>query len=250
MALLPARTALEREHLERAKRRLDTLALYPEPVRMGRVRIVSVPWLFAVPGFRRFFGYEFGPLILVKRPIEQISNDLVTHELTHVWQDQHVRVRMWLSYLRGYKDNPYEIEAREAVAATREVTGPGGDEALECERTSLTPRAANEVEPAGFEPATSACKRGALPTELWPLAPDCRSRCERITAQAVPRGEVMAETETATETAETEETDRSAEATEGRPRQRRPRAGRRPASAPRSRTSTSSATTSTRPPTT
>ena len=121
MALIPPPTALEREHLARAKRRLDTLALYPEPVRMGRVRVLSVPRLFEIPGFRRFFGYELGPLILVRRPIEQISNDLVTHELVHVWQDQHRRLRMWLSYLRGYRENPHEVEAREAVAATREV---------------------------------------------------------------------------------------------------------------------------------
>ena len=121
MALIPPPTALEREHLARAKRRLDTLALYPEPVRMGRVRVLSVPRLFAAPGFRRFFGYELGPLILVRRPIEQISNDLVTHELVHVWQDQHRRLRMWLSYLRGYGENVHEVEAREAVAATRKV---------------------------------------------------------------------------------------------------------------------------------
>ncbi len=73
MALIPPPTAREREHLARAKRRLDTLTLYPDPVRMGRVRIVSVPWLFA------------------------------------------------MSYLRGYRENPHEVEAREAVAATREV---------------------------------------------------------------------------------------------------------------------------------
>lgn len=121
LPLLPPMSDVERRHLVRAKRRLDTLDLYPTPVRMGRVRILSVPWLFRVPGFRRFFGYELGALILVRRSIQEISNDLVTHELVHVWQDQHRRLRMWLSYLRRYRENPHEVEAREAVAATRHL---------------------------------------------------------------------------------------------------------------------------------
>lgn len=112
---------VERAHLRRAARRLATLGFYPRPVRMRHVRILHTPWLFRVPGFRRFVGYEAGPLIFVRRPIAEVSNDLVTHELCHVWQDQHRRVRMWLSYLRGYRDNPHEIEARRAASATRDV---------------------------------------------------------------------------------------------------------------------------------
>jgi hypothetical protein len=113
---------LERAHLARAARRLATLALYPEPVRMRNVRILPAPRLFRIPGFRRFHGYEVGPLILVRRPLEAVSNDLVTHELCHVWQDQHRRVYMWLSYLwQGYRRNEHEIEARRATAATRHV---------------------------------------------------------------------------------------------------------------------------------
>ena len=102
-----------------AKARLDRLALYREPVRMRHVRILSVPWLFRVPGFRRFHGYEIGPLILVRRPLEEVSEDLVVHELCHVWQHQHRPLFMWLSYLwQGYRDNEHEIEAREAVRKT------------------------------------------------------------------------------------------------------------------------------------
>ena len=42
------------------------------------------------------------------------------HELCHVWQDQHQRLRLWTSYLiKGYRNNPHEIEARRAVAETR-----------------------------------------------------------------------------------------------------------------------------------
>ena len=107
--------------LRRAKARLDTLALYPRPVSLRRVRIWHVPWLFRLPWFRRFAGYTMWPLILLRRPLRESSDDLVCHELCHVWQMQHRPVRMPLSYLhRGYSANPYEVEARAAVDATRE----------------------------------------------------------------------------------------------------------------------------------
>ena len=113
------RADLERDHLARAARRLDSIGLH---VDMRRVRILHAPWLFRIPGFRRFGGYEIGPLIFVKRPLAQVSNDLITHELTHVWQDQNRRVRMWLSYLwQGYRNNEHEVQAREAAAGTRGV---------------------------------------------------------------------------------------------------------------------------------
>jgi len=106
--------------LRRAKARLDTLAYYPKPVDLRRVRILHWPWLFRLPWFRRFDGYTMWPLILLRRPLGEASDDLVCHELCHVWQMQHLPVRMPLSYLyRGYSENPYEVEAREAVLATR-----------------------------------------------------------------------------------------------------------------------------------
>ena len=115
-------TELERAHLARAHRRLAALALYPRPLNMRHVRILHTPWLFRIPGFRRFHGYECGPLIFVLRPLSEVSNDLIVHELCHVWQDQHRRTRMWLSYLwQGYAHNEHEIEARYAAAATRHV---------------------------------------------------------------------------------------------------------------------------------
>ena len=83
---------------------------------IARVRIFTTPWLFRIPGFRRFTGYEFGPLILIKRPLAQTSDDLIVHELCHVWQSQHRHIRMWLSYLyQGYRNNPHEVEARAAA---------------------------------------------------------------------------------------------------------------------------------------
>jgi len=114
---------VERAHLARARRRLATLDFHPRPVRLRHVRVLHAPWLFRLPWFRRFVGYECGPMIFVRRPLGEISNDLVTHELCHVWQDQNRRAWMWLSYLwQGYRDNEHEIEARAAVRRTRAVT--------------------------------------------------------------------------------------------------------------------------------
>jgi hypothetical protein len=115
------RSHLEAAALRRAKARLDRLDLYPTPVRIDHVRILHVPWLFRAPWFRRFRGYEVGPLILLKMPLAQAPEDLIVHELCHVWQDQHRRLRLWTSYLyRGYRNNPHEVEARRATASTRE----------------------------------------------------------------------------------------------------------------------------------
>ena len=110
---------VEREHLRRARRRLAARGLHP---RMRHVRVVHAPWFFRVPGLRRFAGYEIGPLILVRHPLEEVSNDLVTHELCHVWQDQQRRLYLWLSYLwQGYRGNEHEVQAREVAARTRDV---------------------------------------------------------------------------------------------------------------------------------
>jgi hypothetical protein len=114
------RSARETELLRAAAGRLHGLPLYPAAVRTRHVRVVSAPWLFGLPWFRRFAGYACPPLILVRRPLDQVSEDLITHELVHVWQDQHRRLRLWLSYLwQGYRLNEHEVEAREAVRRTR-----------------------------------------------------------------------------------------------------------------------------------
>jgi hypothetical protein len=115
-----ARAAVEVAALERAKARLDRLGYHRRPVRTGRVRIVHAPWLFRLPWFRRFHGYAARPLILIRHPLAEVSDDLIVHELCHIWQQQHGYLRMSLSYLtRGYADNPNEVEARRAVDATR-----------------------------------------------------------------------------------------------------------------------------------
>jgi hypothetical protein len=104
--------------LIRAKARLDTLDLYPRPVRIEPVRILVLDWLFRLPWFRRFDGYTMWNLILLRSARLMADEDLVCHELCHVWQMQHHPVLMPLSYLRlGYADNPYEVEARRAAAS-------------------------------------------------------------------------------------------------------------------------------------
>ena len=111
-------TPEHRAALERAKARLDRLDLYPRAVRLRRVRVLAVPWLFRLPWFRRFDGYALHATILLRRA--DATDDLIVHELCHVWQMQHHPLRMPLSYLRsGYERNRYEREARSAVDATR-----------------------------------------------------------------------------------------------------------------------------------
>jgi hypothetical protein len=113
--------------LSRAKARLDRLDYYPRPVRLERVRALVVPWFFRLPHFRRYTGYTLWRTILFaqRRP----SDDLVTHELCHVWQVQHRPWHVTFKHLTTrYRRNPYEIEARRAVAETR-AEGPASDAA-------------------------------------------------------------------------------------------------------------------------
>jgi hypothetical protein len=88
---------------------------------IDRVRVLTLPALFRLPWFRRFDGYAAWETIFLREPAAQAGEDLLVHELCHVWQMQHRPLRMPLSYLRrGYARNPYEIEARAAVEQTRE----------------------------------------------------------------------------------------------------------------------------------
>jgi hypothetical protein len=107
-----------RARLERARARLDRLDWYPAPVRLERVRVVVAPWFFRIPGFRRYAGYALWRTILLKRA--DASEDLLTHELCHIWQAQHRPWHTTCTHLTTrYRSNPYELEARRAVAETR-----------------------------------------------------------------------------------------------------------------------------------
>jgi hypothetical protein len=105
----------KRDALARAKARLDLTTLYPRPVSLRGVRIWIAPPLFRLPWFRRFDGYSAWWTILLRARPLLADDELVAHELCHVWQMQHRPLRMPLSYLfMGYADNPYEREARDA----------------------------------------------------------------------------------------------------------------------------------------
>ena len=106
------------DSLAHAKARLDRLSLYPRPVRIDRVRIVVAPWFFRLPRLRRYQGYALIRTILVRRA--DASDDLITHELCHLWQMQHRPVHVVFTFLTTrYRENPYEREARRAVELTR-----------------------------------------------------------------------------------------------------------------------------------
>lgn len=82
------------------------------------MRLVVAPWFFRLPGLRRYHGYALVRTILLRR--RDASDDLVTHELCHLWQFQQRPVHMLLTYLTTrYRDNSYEREARRAVDLTR-----------------------------------------------------------------------------------------------------------------------------------
>ena len=115
----------ERERLARAKARLDTLRLYDRPVSLRRVRVLVAPEAFALPGMRRYRGYALWRTILVRDA--SASDDLLTHELCHVWQAQRRPFRQLWSWLRyRYRENPFEREARAAVEASRVLPGSRG----------------------------------------------------------------------------------------------------------------------------
>jgi len=109
-----------RATLIRAKAHLDTLALYDRPVEIERVRVVAAGWLFRLPWFARFDGYAMWNLILLRSARLANHDELICHELCHVWQMQHRPLRMPLSYVAtGYARNPYEVQARRAASQVR-----------------------------------------------------------------------------------------------------------------------------------
>jgi hypothetical protein len=119
------RRAITRAALQRAQARLDRLDLYGRPVDLRGVRVLVVPWLFRLPRLRRYRGYALRRTILLRRPVAgRDSDDLLTHELCHVWQLQHRPLHVTWTYLTTrYRENPYEREARAAVERTRPVRG-------------------------------------------------------------------------------------------------------------------------------
>jgi len=83
-------------------------------VTIDGVRVVVTPWLFRIGPWRPFDGFATHRVIFLRSA--DVGDDLIVHELCHVWQMQHRPFRMPLSYLRtGYAANGYERQARAAV---------------------------------------------------------------------------------------------------------------------------------------
>jgi hypothetical protein len=120
---MPARAAGAR--LEGAKARLDRLDFYRRPVQLDRVRVWTVPWFFRLPKLRRYDGYALRRTILLRHLLAGTSEDLLTHELCHIWQQQHHPWRVFWAWLtKPYDENPFELEARRAVHLTRGASSP------------------------------------------------------------------------------------------------------------------------------
>ena len=115
---MPLVTRIEddRAAFERAWRRLEPLRLYAKPPE--RVRLLACPLFFRLPSFRRFDGYAFRRTALFREATP--SHELVAHELCHLWQARNRPLRVFFTWLLWpYERNPYEQEARRAVAGLR-----------------------------------------------------------------------------------------------------------------------------------
>ncbi len=77
---------------------------------------------FRLPHLRRYDGYALPRLILLREPPGGHADDLVCHELCHIWQMQHHPLRLLITLLTTrYEQNPFEAEARWAVSRTRRL---------------------------------------------------------------------------------------------------------------------------------
>ena len=101
-----------------ARARLDRLALYPRPVGTRGVHVLVAPWFFRLGRLRRYDGYALPRVIVLRRRPDE-ADDLLCHELCHVWQMQHVPLRLLVTlFTTRYERNPFEAEARWAVSRT------------------------------------------------------------------------------------------------------------------------------------
>src|SRR5688500_11935937 len=93
--------------LERARGRLERQALYPMPLRRD-IAVVVWPWFFRIPWYRRYVAYTLVRRVVLSRPPEELIGrngelwleDLLVHELCHVWQVQHHPIATGLAHLR------------------------------------------------------------------------------------------------------------------------------------------------------
>lgn len=115
--------------LARARARLERQELYPRPLRRNVV-VAVWPWFFRIPWYKRYVAYTLirrivlsaAPRDLIDRHGEGWLENLLVHELCHVWQVQHHPIATALAHVRyRYRENPFEIEARAAARRPSEV---------------------------------------------------------------------------------------------------------------------------------
>ena len=110
----------ERAALARAKARLDRLDFHPRPVRTARTRIWHAPWLFRLPWFRRFQGYESCEQIFIRQPARgRLRRPDLPRALPRLAGAARPPADVAVVPARGYRENPNEVEARRAVTLTR-----------------------------------------------------------------------------------------------------------------------------------
>ena len=85
-----------------------------------KIRVVYHSFIFRLPLLNNYAGMVLYPFMLFKRSKEEVPDTLFRHELEHVYQVQREGwFKFYIKYLylnvrKGYRNNPYEIEARDA----------------------------------------------------------------------------------------------------------------------------------------
>jgi hypothetical protein len=126
-------------------------------VRLDGVRLVVSPAFFRLPKLRRYRGYAlFRTILLRDEPTPGRSDDLITHEVCHIWQGQHRKLHMLFTYATTrYRQNPYEREARWAVAATRAAQATAPSENATGTASATAPSATSQTGSVPDTPSSS-----------------------------------------------------------------------------------------------
>jgi hypothetical protein len=90
---------------------------------MMDIRIRYKHWIFRLPFLGAYAGMVIYPFMLFKRDQKDIDDRLFRHELEHIYQVQKYGwIKFYVTYIwynirYGYRENPYEVVAREAADA-------------------------------------------------------------------------------------------------------------------------------------
>ena len=152
---------------------------------MRHVRLFVAPWFFRLPPFRRFDGYAAHDTILLREPPgpDAASDDLVTHELCHVWQMQHHPVQD-AAVVRVGALRAQSLRARGAPGCGRDAR------VIRTPRLELVPLTDDEAEAVlagrreGRAWSPGYPTPGDVETASWPAPADARWRTLQIVERA------------------------------------------------------------------